>query len=68
MNISSEEFDELIDTIHKEFIEYNSYTGCTRVYAQKIMDNEQKNFIINTHVYLLIPVTIYLVTLLFQYY
>ncbi len=42
MNISSEEFDELIDTIHKEFIEYNSYTVCTRVYAQKIIDNEQK--------------------------
>jgi len=48
MNISSEEFDELIDTIHKEFIEYNSYTGCTRVYAQKILDNEQKKGVFTT--------------------
>ena len=42
MNISSEEFDELMDTIHKELVEYNTYTGCTRVFAQKIMNDKQE--------------------------
>jgi len=36
MNISSKEFDELMDTIQELYI------GCTRVFAQKRMNDEQE--------------------------
>ena len=48
MNISSEEFDELMDTIHKELVEYNTYIGCTRVFAQKKMNDEQEKDFFST--------------------
>ena len=48
MNVSSEEFDELMETFQKEFVEYDTYTGCTRVFAQKIMNDEQKKIVFST--------------------